>query len=205
MYGNLAHDKLVSSKDWREKINIHSHRYVIEDIKEGLAFIYSLAERLNIKAPITSSLLDITSTILGLILKKMEETLNNLRINYSLNKLKKILSDTKMNIIIIGCGRMGLGIAITFALAGYKIKPLDIKKRSNNNFTNLLIKSNAEISKNLKILNKIKLINKNKIKITSNIETIQYRSNENIIKSADIIFLNVFQKNLILKKMYSNY
>ena len=24
MYGNLAHDKLVSSKDWREKINIHS-------------------------------------------------------------------------------------------------------------------------------------------------------------------------------------
>ena len=27
-----------------------------------------------------------------------------------------------MNIIIIGCGRMGQGIAITFALAGYKIK-----------------------------------------------------------------------------------
>ena len=65
-----GNDKLVSSKDWREKINIHSHRYVIEDIKEGLAFIYSLAERLNIKAPITSSLLDITSTILGTNIKK---------------------------------------------------------------------------------------------------------------------------------------
>ena len=95
MYGNLAHDKLVSSKDWREKINIHSHRYVIEDIKEGLAFIYSLAERLNIKVPITSSLLDITSTILGTDIKKNGRTLNNLGINYSLNKLKKILSDKK--------------------------------------------------------------------------------------------------------------
>ena len=29
MYGNLAHDKLVSSKDWREKINIHSHLSLI--------------------------------------------------------------------------------------------------------------------------------------------------------------------------------
>ena len=95
MYGNLANDKLVSSKDWREKINIHSHRYVIEDIKEGLAFIYSLAERLNIKAPIASSLLDITSTILGTNIKKNGRTLNNLGINYSLNKLKKILSDKK--------------------------------------------------------------------------------------------------------------
>ena len=27
-----------------------------------------------------------------------------------------------MNITIIGCGRMGQGIAITFALAGYKIQ-----------------------------------------------------------------------------------
>ena len=95
MYGNLAHDKLVSSKDWREDINIHSHRYVIEDIKEGLAFMNSLAEKLNIKVPITSSLLDITSTILGTDIKNIGRTLSNLGINFSLYKLKKILSDKK--------------------------------------------------------------------------------------------------------------
>jgi opine dehydrogenase len=95
MYGNLAHDKLVSSKDWREAINIHSHRYVIEDIKEGLAFMNSIAEKLNIKVPITSSLLDITSTILGTNIKKSGRTLSNLGVNFSLNKLKKILSDKK--------------------------------------------------------------------------------------------------------------
>ena len=32
MYGNLAHDKLVASKNWRENINLYSHRYIIEDI-----------------------------------------------------------------------------------------------------------------------------------------------------------------------------
>ena len=95
MYGNLAHDKLVSSKYWREDINIHSHRYVIEDIKEGLAFMHSLAEKLNIKVPITSSLLDITSTILGTDIKKSGRTLSNLGVNCSLNKLKTILSDRK--------------------------------------------------------------------------------------------------------------
>ena len=108
-----------------------------------------------------------------------------------------------MNIIIIGCGRMGQGIAITFALAGYKIQLIDIKKRSNDNFTNLLIKINAEISKNLKILNKIKLINKNKIKkITSNIEIMQYWSNKNIINSADIIFECVPEKLKIKKNVF---
>ena len=35
-----------------------------------------------------------------------------------------------MNIVIDGCGRMGQGIAITYALAGYNLKLIDIKKRS---------------------------------------------------------------------------
>ena len=37
-----------------------------------------------------------------------------------------------MKIIIVGCGRMGQGIAITFALAGYSIYLLDAKKRTDN-------------------------------------------------------------------------
>lgn len=30
MYGNLAHDKLVDSGDWHEKLNLHDHRYMSE-------------------------------------------------------------------------------------------------------------------------------------------------------------------------------
>jgi len=93
MYGNLAHDKLVSSKHWREHIDLYSHRYIIEDIKEGLVFMYSLAVKLNIKVPITSSLLDISSVILKEDIKKTGRTLKNLKINnVSIPKLKKVLN-----------------------------------------------------------------------------------------------------------------
>ncbi len=96
MYGNLAHDKLVSSQDWREHIDLQKHRYIIEDIKEGLAFMYSIAEKLNMKVPITSSLLDISSEILGEDIKKTGRTLKNLKINnISITKLKKILNGKK--------------------------------------------------------------------------------------------------------------
>ena len=49
--------------------------------------------KLNIKVPITSGLLDITSAILGINIKKQGRNLKNLGINYNLNKLKKILSN----------------------------------------------------------------------------------------------------------------
>ena len=93
MYGNLAHDKLISSENWRENIDLYSHRYIIEDIKEGLVFMYSLAIKLNIKVPITSSLLDISSVILNEDIKKTGRTLKNLKINnISIPKLKKVLN-----------------------------------------------------------------------------------------------------------------
>src|SRR5690606_15761581 len=42
MYGNLAHEKLTDSGDWREKIDLHGHRYLREDIQLGLVLLASL-------------------------------------------------------------------------------------------------------------------------------------------------------------------
>lgn len=95
MYGNLAHDKLVTSKDWREDINLYSHRYIIEDIKEGLVFMHSIGKKLNINTPVTSGILNIASAFTGSDLKKNGRNLNNLGIRFSLNKLQKILSEKK--------------------------------------------------------------------------------------------------------------
>ncbi len=100
-----------------------------------------------------------------------------------------------MNIIVIGCGRMGQGIAITFALAGYDIKLIDIKKRSKNNYSKLLIKTNSELFKSLKILSNIKLIQKTKIKkILNKIEIIKFNENNKFINTANIIFECVPEK-----------
>jgi 3-hydroxybutyryl-CoA dehydrogenase len=105
-----------------------------------------------------------------------------------------------MNIIIIGCGRMGQGIAITFALAGYNIKLIDIKKRTNENLSKLLLKTNDDLNKNLKILKNIKLIKQNNIKkILSNIKVMHYLENEKLINSANIIFECVPEKIKIKK------
>src|SRR5256885_2278000 len=64
MYGD-AHKKLVKSGDWREKIDLHSHRYMTEDVELGLAFLVSVARWAGSPAPGAEGLLAIAGAILG--------------------------------------------------------------------------------------------------------------------------------------------
>ena len=64
MYGD-AHKKLVSSGDWREHIDLHTHRYVSEDTELGLAFLASVARWCGVDAPIAHGLLAVTGGFLG--------------------------------------------------------------------------------------------------------------------------------------------
>jgi len=77
MYGD-AHKKLVSSGDWREKIELHSHRYMTEDVVLGLAFLVSVARWTHVLAPIAEGLLAIGGAILGKDLLRGERTLEAL-------------------------------------------------------------------------------------------------------------------------------
>lgn len=65
MYGNAAHEKLVDSSDWREHLELASHRYMREDIACGLAFLVSLAAWANVPAPVASGLLAVASAVAG--------------------------------------------------------------------------------------------------------------------------------------------
>jgi opine dehydrogenase len=64
MYGD-AHKKLVKSGDWREHIDLHTHRYVTEDTELGLAFLASVAHWAGIDAPIAHGLLAVAGGFLG--------------------------------------------------------------------------------------------------------------------------------------------
>jgi len=64
MYGD-AHKQLVKSGDWREKIDLHTHRYILEDTELGLAFLASAARHAGVDAPIAHGLLAIVSGFLG--------------------------------------------------------------------------------------------------------------------------------------------
>jgi len=64
MYGD-AHKQLVKSGDWREHIDLHTHRYITEDTVLGLAFLASAARHAGVDAPIAHGLLAIVGGFLG--------------------------------------------------------------------------------------------------------------------------------------------
>lgn len=77
MYGD-AHKKLVKSGDWRENIDLSSHRYVTEDIEFGLAFLASVARWAGVDAPIAQGLLAIAGGWQGRDLRRGPRTLEAL-------------------------------------------------------------------------------------------------------------------------------
>ena len=64
MYGN-AHDKLVDSGDWREKIDLTTHRYMREDVEYGLAFLVSVARWAGVAVPVAEGLLAMGGAVCG--------------------------------------------------------------------------------------------------------------------------------------------
>jgi opine dehydrogenase len=77
MYGN-AHDKLVDSGDWREHIDLRTHRYMREDVAYGLAFLVSVAEWIGLPLPVASGLLAIGGAVCGEDLSRGPRTLRSL-------------------------------------------------------------------------------------------------------------------------------
>ncbi|MEI2384436.1 NAD/NADP octopine/nopaline dehydrogenase family protein [Breoghania sp. JC706] len=65
MYGNLAHDKLVDSGDWHEKLDFSTHRYLQEDTRMGLSFLVSVGEWAGVPVPVAAGLLAIASAVAG--------------------------------------------------------------------------------------------------------------------------------------------
>jgi opine dehydrogenase len=77
MYGD-AHRQLVKSGDWREHIDLHTHRYIVEDTELGLAFLASVARWAGVDAPIAHGLLAIVGGFLGRDLRRGPRTLEAL-------------------------------------------------------------------------------------------------------------------------------
>ncbi|HZV94185.1 MAG TPA: NAD/NADP octopine/nopaline dehydrogenase family protein [Caldimonas sp.] len=77
MYGD-AHQRLVRSGDWREHIDLHTHRYITEDTELGLAFLASVARWAGVDAPIAHGLLAIVGGFLGRDLRRGPRTLESM-------------------------------------------------------------------------------------------------------------------------------
>jgi opine dehydrogenase len=64
MYGD-AHDRLTESGDWREHIDLATHRYMREDVQYGLALLVSVADWAGVPAPVATGLLALGAAVVG--------------------------------------------------------------------------------------------------------------------------------------------
>ena len=78
MYGRGSHDRLTDSGDWRERIVLHQHRYMREDLRLGLSLLVSVAELANIATPLAKAFLAIGGTICNGDFFKAGRTLESL-------------------------------------------------------------------------------------------------------------------------------
>jgi opine dehydrogenase len=65
MYGRGSHDRLTGSGDWRERIVLTRHRYMLEDTRIGLSLLLSVAALADVSLPLARAFLTIGSTICG--------------------------------------------------------------------------------------------------------------------------------------------
>jgi opine dehydrogenase len=79
MYGD-AHRQLVKSGDWREHIDLHTHRYVTEDTELGLALLASVARFAGVDAPVAHGLLAVAGAFLGRDLRRGPRTFETLEL-----------------------------------------------------------------------------------------------------------------------------
>ncbi|MEM7254125.1 MAG: NAD/NADP octopine/nopaline dehydrogenase family protein, partial [Pseudomonadota bacterium] len=63
MYGNSSHERLVESGDWREELDLESHRYMLEDVAIGLSFLTSVGRYASVPTPVADALLSLGRTI----------------------------------------------------------------------------------------------------------------------------------------------
>ncbi|MBU9543314.1 NAD/NADP octopine/nopaline dehydrogenase family protein [Burkholderia multivorans] len=63
MYGRGAHGKLTDSGDWREKIDLRAHRYMLEDTRLGLSFLVSCGRWAGVPTPVAQGLLAIAGAV----------------------------------------------------------------------------------------------------------------------------------------------
>jgi opine dehydrogenase len=78
MYGRAAHEKLTDSGDWREDINLKSHRYMLEDTRLGLSLIVSVGRWAGVPTPVAQGLLSIACPVAERDLYREGRTLENL-------------------------------------------------------------------------------------------------------------------------------
>lgn len=95
-------------------------------------------------------------------------------------------------IAAVGIGRMGRGIAISFAFSGHPVQLIDLKKRDKTDFTKLINEAHRDIDNTLSMFEKFKILTQSeKEKILHRISFHSLQESKNILKNIDVVFEGV--------------
>lgn len=94
MYGRGSHERLTDSGDWREKIVLTAHRYMLEDVRTGLSFLISVGDLAGVPTPLAHAFLSIGGVVVGEDFMVTGRTLKGMGLG-DLDKagLKKLLAE----------------------------------------------------------------------------------------------------------------
>ncbi len=65
MYGRGSHDRLTDSGDWRERIVLTRHRYMMEDVRLGLSLLRDAGRVAGVDTPLAAAFLAIGGAVCG--------------------------------------------------------------------------------------------------------------------------------------------
>jgi opine dehydrogenase len=197
MYGRAAHERLTDSGDWREDINLQSHRYMLEDTRLGLSLLVSVGRWLGVATPVAEGLLNIATPVAERDLYGQGRTLESLNLfHHSQERLKALLEqgfssepDSQLPIGILGAGRMGRGIALAYAFAGVPVITVDMKSRDSSQQQEFQASFYHELEIDLDFLIDVGLMQEDdREKVSRRISLVQSEQAASALQECDIVY-----------------
>ncbi|MEK9285250.1 3-hydroxybutyryl-CoA dehydrogenase [Bradyrhizobium sp. ISRA442] len=98
----------------------------------------------------------------------------------------------RANIVCLGAGRMGRGIAVAFAYAGHTVRMIDVKDRSAEDFARLEADALGEVRKTFDSLSRLGLIAENDANVLSErVSVVPAGQNRAALSDAGMVFEGV--------------
>jgi 3-hydroxybutyryl-CoA dehydrogenase len=102
------------------------------------------------------------------------------------------MTSTRPAIACLGAGRMGRGIAVTFAYAGHRVTMIDVKTRPAEQFAALRDEALSEVAKTLTSLTRFGLLNDEQAKVVmARVSVVPAQDNANALANVGIVFEGV--------------
>jgi 3-hydroxybutyryl-CoA dehydrogenase len=102
------------------------------------------------------------------------------------------VNDRQMRIAAVGAGRMGRGIALAFAYAGYQVDIVDLKPRARADFDRLAEEARAEMESSLRMLAELDAMPAEAVaRVLARIHVVPHARAGEVLARAEVVFEGV--------------